>query len=134
LYQWKYKINRHKYVFDDERKYHFSLIRGVLRFIPWGIFILLLTFMGRMKASITGYEPVGGGVLLLFISIIGIVWLGRGESRPRRYNPRLEIPRADKVEDDASEESDCLKCGAKIPAGSSKCNSCGWSYQLEGTR
>ena len=31
-------------------------------------------------------------------------------------------------EDDTSEESDCLACGETIPAGTSACPSCGWSY------
>jgi len=29
---------------------------------------------------------------------------------------------------DLSEPTDCLSCGARIPAGSATCASCGWTY------
>jgi hypothetical protein len=31
--------------------------------------------------------------------------------------------------DDLSEPAACLACGQRIPAGSDKCPSCGWSYK-----
>ena len=33
------------------------------------------------------------------------------------------------VEDDTSEETRCLGCGAIIPAGMNKCPNCGWTYK-----
>ena len=45
------------------------------------------------------------------------------------------IPQEDGVPtdvDDVSEESECLECGAIIPAGKVACPQCGWTYQTAG--
>lgn len=32
--------------------------------------------------------------------------------------------------DKMEEETDCLSCGAKIPAGKDSCQKCGWTYNV----
>jgi ribosomal protein L40E len=42
--------------------------------------------------------------------------------------PDLPVP-PDAEEDDVSEPTVCLKCGARIPAGTAECPHCGWTYR-----
>jgi len=57
-----------------------------------------------------------------------------GDAEPRmpvvQSSDDYVAPAEEPSPDDLSEPSECLSCGKMIPAGSAKCPSCGWSYQV----
>jgi O-antigen ligase len=71
-------------------------------------------------------------LLLGAIAVIGLIAivLRQAETRDRDQFVAPEVLEAP-LHDDASEPAPCPACRAVIPAGSSRCPSCGWTYAAD---
>jgi len=68
-------------------------------------------------------DKLAWAIILTFTGLFGaIVYV---VCKPRQ---KLDTSYGTDVRSSADEPLECMKCGATIPDGSSKCPSCGWSY------
>jgi hypothetical protein len=64
-----------------------------------------------------------------FAGLAVIVW----EGSPAASRPAADLSPEPVGPDDTSAPVRCLACGATIPAGSSRCPVCGWTYAARGS-
>ena len=56
-------------------------------------------------------------------------FLAAGMLDPAHDRDTADMPPEPIPSDDATTESECLNCGAIIPAGTASCLKCGWTYR-----
>jgi len=111
------KLGRWRYIIR-----HWLLTKGALL----GVFAFVTKWAGLFRKGSNAWQDWALDsilVALIFGTIMGwIEW----SSAEGRYAEGAES-------DEAEPEVDCLKCGATIPAGETRCPACGWTFEETNT-
>ena len=72
------------------------------------------------------WGPITVGSIPLLLLVATILYRYHRHSRAIEYSHSYDIP-----EDDLSEQSMCISCGAIIRPGYARCSQCGWTYRYQ---